>query len=350
MHPDGDEEDLEEHEVLKCLVEESNSVLAENDDCDIEPVIIQSFTNTLRQHQSIKHNQIGFEGLRFELMKVHGMVVEGLKTAKYSVPRDAKKTFESLVRDCTDISYFISAVQDLEEFIRSFQETEDKNEEDELLRIKNENRSQLESEGWSFDKSMNEFFGRSSRRYFSDTGLSDAKIIGYLPAISNGNKIQLWLAEHSNGDEEELDEEELNAALDAFDRQLQAEDMMVIDNDEEIHDADSCEEPVNADEGDDSDDSVVGTLWPSLGVRSRWQKTLQNCKTISEISLALFSLLEYARRFGVVGVDPLDAFGTKRSRSFWNQSSPQGKKRSYDQLSSRPTREVTKRILSYYED
>lgn len=53
-------------------------------------------------------------------------------------------------------------------------------------------------------------------------------------------------------------------------------------------------------------DGVAATLWPTLGVRQRWMDAVCNSLTISEVALALSSLLEHAKAFGVAGPDSQD--------------------------------------------
>ena len=56
---------------------------------------------------------------------------------------------------------------------------------------------------------MKLFSGKIVRRFFAGHGKSDGEIIAYLPA-ENNEGLALWRMEHEDGDEEDLDETDLN--------------------------------------------------------------------------------------------------------------------------------------------
>jgi hypothetical protein len=164
--------------------------------------------------------------------------------------------------------------------------------------------------------SANEFLGRRGRRFFQGHGYSNGTVVGYLPASSNEG-LELWHIQHDDGDGEDLELHELNDALRDFDE----------DRREGGEESDSGSVTVSEDEVTVSDDGnglngdAEERLWPTAGVRERWQDAVRRSRTVAEVALALASLAEQSKKFGVVD-ETLDV--NKSSRLF---SSPKSKRR-----------------------
>ena len=62
-----------------------------------------------------------------------------------------------------------------------------------------------EEEGWL--EEGHEWIGASLRRYFSGGVVSDGKVVRWLPA--EGDDFALWHMVHDDGDEEDLEEDEV---------------------------------------------------------------------------------------------------------------------------------------------
>jgi hypothetical protein len=73
-----------------------------------------------------------------------------------------------------------------------------------------------EEEGWL--DSGHEWIGASVRRFFAGGMVSDGKVVRWLPA--EGDDFALWHMVHEDGDEEDLEEDEVEAAMLAYQQQL----------------------------------------------------------------------------------------------------------------------------------
>ena len=67
----------------------------------------------------------------------------------------------------------------------------------------------------------------------------------------------------------------------------------------------SDSESEEEEEDEEDEDGSQAKLWPSLNVRTRWIQATNDSVTVAEVSLALLSLINSARGYGVVGEDPL---------------------------------------------
>jgi hypothetical protein len=149
-------------------------------------------------------------------------------------------------------------------------------------------------------------------------GLSDGKVVAYLPAEANEGE-PLWRLEHFDGDQEDLDLEDLTTAIRHFDNDCKEDDnrMEEDDQDDSSDDDDQEEESLVEVISKVKQDMDSSTLWPTGGVRTRWIASIQRAQTIGELAMGLSSLLEYGKSFGAVGEDPMELAKGSASGRFW---------------------------------
>lgn len=358
---------------------ESTSKRMDQDDEEDEPDLVASNRSILIGNQGFKFLQLGASGLRQELLRCQSLLLVGLKRrgSSYIKEREGRKVWENSVRVAEDIQDLRSAVQELEAVVRSVQEVEDENDEEEAAREKADARAFMLTEGWRFeqaaddgegDESIKEqlsFIGRKLRRFFKGHGKSDGIIVGYLPSNMNEG-MELWRMEHQDGDEEDLDKQDIVKSIRWFEENLFEDDEAAPAEDEEEGDDDEVlvEE---VDEDDRIDGQVTSTLWPTAGVRARWLEALQRSRTVSEVAMALSSFIDNARSFGMMDErDLIDNTPRVHTSTVWVKSergrssapvpgaSPykrKGKSSVSDTLAEggRAQRAAAKRVMSYAE-
>jgi hypothetical protein len=378
VHEDGDEEDLEETEVQEYIVrptesmelsnEESNESKGDlsfiSDEEDAEPEVIFRYTNNAPGGLSLRPNQVGLDGLKQEILRMEGRLVDGLKSKGSHFQKDVRKDWENSVRSADSVGKLKSSLIELEAAVRGVQvapdvvddiSLRDKKEgmkkegwifySDEGETVLQELEDQLESpaEGQSEEQIAREIgqvkngiavLGRKGRRFFPKHGKSDGTIVAFLRGGMNDG-IALWHMEHDDGDCEDLDNKELERVLRYFESDVQEEDRDV--EDEEVSEEENPTENLEdtddemSEEEDEEEEEEIQTgqlLWPSLSTRMKWVSAVQNSQTVSEIALALNSFLDYADRFGLTAPDPLDAYGTSLSlvsRRMWRESTSGGR-------------------------
>jgi len=157
-----------------------------------------------------------------------------------------------------------------------------------------------------------EWLGKSVRRFFKGHGSSDGKIVAWLPANEQSTEPALWHMVHKDGDEEDLEADEVQTALDTFARDLQEpeggededeendedEEEEVEDEETGLHDTEEEEEDEDEDEDEDADSSNK-RLWPSWGAREKWKTAVSDAHTVGGLAVALLLLTEATERFGV---------------------------------------------------
>lgn len=288
-----------------------------------EPDLVASNASILIGNQGLKVLQLGAPGLRQELLRCQGLLLDGLKRrgSSYSKDREGRRAWESSVRSAEDIQELRSATQELEAVVRSVQGVEDENDEAEAEREKVEARAAMLTEGWRFDELQDEtedsdsiknqlqFIGRKLRRFFRGHGKSDGIIVGYLPAIKNEG-MELWRMEHQDGDEEDLDKDDVEKSIRWYEENLLEDDEATTADDENDDDDDLTGESEGSErvEGEAS-----ATLWPTAGVRMRWLEALQRSKTVSEVAMALSTFMDHSRAFGIM--DDSDSAEGRSSKS-----------------------------------
>lgn len=327
-HLDGDEEDLELHEVTKCLV------TGEQD-----PTVVTHYCNDAIGARSSSALEIGISGLKTEMLVQASALSAGLKSRGSSWGKDSRRAWDTAIKNAETAADLKPLLLELEERIRAVQTEEDVCEEDEVEDLTAEERTlriaEMKSEGWIFGAPGEEdpeaetsdeipFLSVRCRRFFPNFGASDGTVTAYLPAAKNDG-IALWHMLHEDGDEEDLDETDVKAAIAAMEQDLLEDPSGGDVQDEE----EGMEVDTDGDEEENADRQSKSKLWPSLGVRQRWRKAVSNAATVSELALGLSSLMDYANDFGVVSPDSTDSalIAGKRQRksrlssAIWGQHS-----------------------------
>jgi hypothetical protein len=302
QHQDGDEEDLEEHEL--------NLVPFEDEMEKTPPYIVDDYVNKIRGHNPIRSTQVGITGLRNDLLRIYGMIIEGLKMKGVKVdktfPRDSRKLLESSIRNAEDIIELRRLVQSLEEVVHATQTVEDTIDEELREKVKEKYRAKMLDEGWLFANDPHKLVGKRCRRFFRSRGISDAIVVAYLSADLNEDQMELFYVEHDDGDQEDVDlltatkavKYSLEIAKECDDEDV-IDDLIVDDDsnnsdDEEDSDAGTQQVEDDQDEEDYEEDEEPGVrLWPSQNVRFKWLSHLQASMTVSEVALALAALTDH---------------------------------------------------------
>ena len=364
QHSDGDEEDLEEHEVLECLVplglarndsasshldnkaspgdgdegktdkqrstprgddamdvveivestdandmdvdEGEDEGADDQEDMEDEPDIVKSFPLWRRHYTQVKETNIGLAGLQQEILVAYKRLADSLKRLKSDAAKASRRLWEESVKNSFSIVELKSALAELEEMVHQLQVEDDVTDEDEYKRNHEEKVAEMVEEGWKFDSTAaingteenalfdpsapQDFINRRGRRFFVGHGKSDGVIVAYLPPEKNEG-MALWHMEHDDGDAEDIDESDVEKALRHF-----LQDAIEDDASSELgEDEDGLEE-----EETDEDDMDVETeaesqsktkghkngfnlqLWPTVGVRCKWSKSLELSKTVGE--------------------------------------------------------------------
>ena len=347
-----------------------------NEDEIPEPELVISNKSLVVGNHGIKSSQIGISGLKLELFNIQSLLLDGLKKrgCTYSKDREGKRAWENSVKNAENLQEIRSAIIELEAVVRSVQLIDDEDDDVEAEREKVEARAVMVTEGWKFKEEKKEekkedvekvvreerklrgkrgreetefneivvnkiekevekeaengndyteqmkFLGKPLRRFFKGHGKSDGILVGYLPADKNEG-MELWRMEHQDGDEEDLDLDDVIKSLRWYDLNLFEDDEIVIDGEEEEDDDNESDDVIIDNMNDDTNElertngESTRTLWPTGGVRSRWLDALQQSKTISEVVLALTSFLEHSRLFGMMDDDEPDLYSSNQSRS-----------------------------------
>ena len=103
----------------------------------LQPPIIENYKNRVRGLNPLNTSQIGLDGLRNELIRMQGMIVEGLKAKQVKVEklykREDRKAWTDAVKSAETVSELRGAVQTLEDVVHSTQEIEDIDDAREVL-------------------------------------------------------------------------------------------------------------------------------------------------------------------------------------------------------------------------
>eukprot|EP01041_Mallomonas_annulata_P007822 gene7822-15997_t len=343
-HLDGDEEDLEEHEVEKYLLDNEE---------DIEPTVVSYYTNEVKGVKPINVTQIGLAGLKGEVLRLMTAVVGSLKARGSNWNREGRKDWEKGVRDAESAASLVPLLLELEGVLRSVQQEEDVQDDDdeEGERSKEQERQGMEQEGWVFgdDKPDNvegagagpdetdtltgggaQLLGRRVRRFFSGIGVSDGVLTAFLSADRNEGEA-LWHMRHDDGDEEDLDEPEVLSALKHFDQDLREDENKDQEGDDSVEDGDGDGESDGSgssdeeEQGNSDDGGSSKTLWPTARTRARWISGVGKSHTVGELALALSSLTEHAHAFGVA--DPMQCDNKRRlhhTAAMWSKKCDNG--------------------------
>lgn len=344
LHVDGDEEDLEEHEILSTLVPlpgerdttaevEGETMQVEGERDTVNDVVIEDEPRLVRQQGGLSRSRnalsstfVGVAGLQTELIRLLGTLVDPLKKLGAPITRETRKQMETNIRDACTVSELGACVTEVEKCVRASQQCEDKRDAEEAARQREREiareREAMVAEGWVFEQGegVRAFIGRRARRFFRGFGASDGTVRAFFPAECNDG-IALYRLEHDDGDKEDLDAGDLDRALRQFDDDVQEGEREGYDDDEEGQedegpddgesdgDSDGDSES-QADEGQSDDegpsDSAGVRLWPTAEARERWLSAVSASQTVSELSLAVSALEEHCHAYGVL--DSADPF------------------------------------------
>ena len=393
LHPDGDEEDLEEHEVKACLISDeeaarsSSSVMSINsaplklesktdkngkkatiqaDGEDVEvPELVKNFRfPSGRSYPKFKDTQLGLNGLKAEMLKAHSLLHRSVSNTKQWVRS---------VSEATTLKEMRSLLQELEVIFHDLQQIPDVDDNEEEEREKREDREKMKEEGWDFEK--NQYISKRIRRFFTGYPKSDGTIIAFLEGDKNEGE-NWWRMVYDDLDEEDLDESTVIRGIKHFEEDAKEDDRPDDRPDDNLKEDDVEDEnddveleaidiEVNDGDGDvyhpddliDKSSNISNVLWPTNGVRKRWKDALDKSNTISEVSLSLKSLLEYGKAFGVYKEDPTEErllYGGARILTSKSPTKSTSKKRKAndDNIYADPgrvRRAATKKDINYAE-
>lgn len=350
-HMDGDEEDLEEAELLSSLIANAPKVAACPSDTEEatssgnEQIIRRSIqsssevvdstgllSSTVIQPITIPTEEVdepsvtkgsnglckgvpawrshplttsfGLNLLKTEFQRLFTSMTDELKR-RGALTREDKKGWEASFRDASDVCELTSALLRLEELVRALQVADDKHDEQEALLVKQSERKKMSEEGWQFDTTANDKIGKKARRFFKGFGRSDGVIAGFLSAHDNDGTA-LYHMEHWDGDEEDLNESEVVLAIKMFEQD--AEDVDDNNDNSSVGASEDTADSLCDSESDDGGhhrDALIScsdgsTFWPTAEVRLRWQSSVAAIRTVSEAALALRSFALQLSSFGLI--------------------------------------------------
>ncbi|CAM9664916.1 unnamed protein product [Chrysoparadoxa australica] len=336
-HEDGDEEDLEEHEVLEGIklaeiMPSSEAEEKEGEDSkeakaprDSHDGTFLDYVNKLNKGPGfVKFDETCFDGLRAELLAREGAMLSAQREKMRQYARGGRALWIKSVKDATEQGHLKSALIELEAILRSLQEVDDVIEDAKMA---------MEHKGWRFDLEAHEWIGTRVRRFIKDTEgqtqMVDGKIIGYRPHKSSSKDKEIdekkrgrWVMETDDGafNDEELLAAEVEKAMGWLEQGVTEPP----DDEEDEEDDDDGEEEgaedMDEDEDEDSEESeeesedeseeevTTGgrgakkgpreTLWPNWGKRQRWIKAVQEATTVGGLGMGFLSLVENAASFG----------------------------------------------------
>lgn len=201
VHPDGNEEDLDEHELLEGIVLLQESGLDENANDEVvkaldmsdavemsdkkDEVIVSSSSATARvgleivkeepkivrtgasitkafgsyrDKDSSRANLAGISGFRVELLRIYELMSDPLKRfGNKGFDRDARKIWENLVREAETALELVAPLLQLEALVRAVQSVPDFREHQEslIMLVKESKIEKMSAAGWSFGVNPN---------------------------------------------------------------------------------------------------------------------------------------------------------------------------------------------------
>ena len=194
VHPDGNEEDLEESELLEGIVKFQESGLDDNANDEVikapessdatetsdmkdevvasstsaaarlsleivkeEPKIVRTGASIIkvfgRDRDSSRANQAGISGFRMEFLRIYDLMSDPLKKfGNKGFDRDAKKAWENLVRAAETAVELVDPLLQLEALVRALQTAPDVREHQEsmLSMVKESKIQKMSAAGWNF--------------------------------------------------------------------------------------------------------------------------------------------------------------------------------------------------------
>ena len=112
-----------------------------------EPELVARDKSVMIGSQGFKVAQLGVNGLRTELLRVHSLLVDGLKRRGSTYVREGRKMWEQSVRAAEQLVDLRRAVQELEAVVRGVQEKDDEHDDEEVRKAKDRNRKIMIKEG-----------------------------------------------------------------------------------------------------------------------------------------------------------------------------------------------------------
>lgn len=348
VHDDGDEEDLEEHEV-RAARQLYLDVMANGGEVPQAAIVAArraavaaaaavgdtvedlGYVNKAERRGSarVTTSNLGVGGLREEILSLEDLIAEGLH--KHGSPWGAngggRSSWLLSCRGSRNVVELAQLLALLEASVHDLQRMPDVHE-----------RKPWRTEG-------HEFIGQSARRFFPSIGASDGRISGWLPP--EGDDPALWHMVHGDDDDEEdLDETEARFAIESYcanrveptmeesaylakfqsSNAVDGADDDIDDGvDDDVDIDDEAYQPQRGDRdmgngistrnggrerhgtGGMSGVSSVGKrLWLSAESRERWLSALQGTPTIATVGMAAVALRQHCQCFGLLGGSPRD--------------------------------------------
>ena len=232
IHVDGDEEDLEEEEVIEGLLSEEEELAleakgevplekdtmdttmqeVEGDELENIPLLVSSYTNTSRGYSGYRESQLALRGFQSELVQLYGLLAAGLKAHDSAFSKEERRAWEQNVRSANSVSELRDLLLGLEVHVKAVQGAPDVEDAEEADQERAERKANMLREGWIFmeegamekenekegamgehkgSMEVSSYLGRRCRRLYP-SGLSDGVIEAYLPA--EGEDPSLWFA------------------------------------------------------------------------------------------------------------------------------------------------------------
>lgn len=163
--PSRDDEEAEFDDNIEMEAETEIETETDNNSSVEGSHIINNYINTAPgRYQIVRSSHIGVEGLRQAITTAENIILNSLKrkltsesglnlTAVGEVNvREIRKQWETALRQASCPADFRSVLMELESFLHGLQAAEDRREEDEIQAAKQESRQRLLQEGWLLDE------------------------------------------------------------------------------------------------------------------------------------------------------------------------------------------------------
>ena len=349
---------VDEDKVKNDKIKNEDLMETDSDGEENAPNVVHEYTNAVSYsrycHKVAKLGSFGILGLQLELSRLNTQIAHGIKGTQVSgsdtglfdhFTRDVKNRIKKSIEDATSLKEIRIILQEIEEIV--FQGQEDIDLSDEKL-AKADQKTTLDAllkKGWILqgNPDASSLVGQSARRFFKYIGVSDGIIIGmHKTEIPKTNPVEYYVKyymEHADGDPDECDEEEANAAVQAFRLGLKAqpveEDADADDDEDDIdylYDEDDREleqmdEDLKQDEDKlwpmaqlDEEAEVSAQLWPSAGVRAKWIAALQNSTIVADVAMCISSFMANCYDFGLMGESEYEKMKEVSPHEIWDRN------------------------------
>jgi hypothetical protein len=283
VHEDGDQEDLELHELQEALEHFENKVTGNAENADQEEPDFLAYENTLIKPR-VSSEDLGLEAVREHLAKIELSVYEGLKqyksgwnsrsrsdgSPKSGTPRSA---WLAALKGASSSVDFAKLVLTLEEAVRGLQETDD-------VRV-NDNSDDWKSEG-------HDFIGVTVQRCADGDTTVTGTVTTFCPSDEMGESTLLRVV-YETGDVESEDYDEADIVGLAGAKE---EGSDVIDISEST--------PKHRRMRDaDAQQASQDTLWCSWDYRNNWISALKSTDALHTVVMAVDCFFDHCVGFGV---------------------------------------------------